>query len=121
MDIAQDIVEDYIAIYHSTRNDDLYDKLDLKSIYITRKHEKTRLTKQFNKIFENIADKTNLMNSIKSKSVELSRDIIINAQIDNLDQEQIIEGDVISTVSDPEEIQHVFDTFIQNCSSGFCA
>ena len=51
MEIAQDLVADYITKYESKRNNDLYKKLDLPSIYIKRKHEKTRLTREFNKIF----------------------------------------------------------------------
>lgn len=119
MEIAQDVVEDYITRYESKRDDDLYDKLDLQSIYIRRKHEKTRLTGKFSKIFDRIAKDANLMDSIDLKLQELSRGIIINGEIDNLDQKQTVKGKVISTASSPAEIQHVFDTFARNCSSGF--
>ncbi len=44
-------------IYESIRRNEIYDNIDLKSIYIKRKHEKTRLNAEFPKIFGVIAEK----------------------------------------------------------------
>ena len=119
MKIVEDIVKDYITIYGSQRNNALYDQLDLASIYVKRKHEKTRLTGEFNRIFARVARDRKLMESVDLEPRDLSRDIMINGEIENLDQVQAVEGQVITTTSSAEEIQRVFDAFIRKCSSGF--
>ena len=117
--IAEDIAKDYITIYESKRRDDLHDEIDLKSIYIKRKHEKTRLTKRFYDIFYKVAKDRKLLDNISLEPTELENRILVDAKIEKLDKEQNIGGDTMLIASSPLELQNRFDAFLRDCSEGF--
>ena len=117
--IAEDVTKDYVTIYESTRREDLNDIIDLKSIYIKRKHEKNRLTGQFYDIFHRVANNRELLDKISLKPQELVNTILVDGKIKQLDKEQIIEGDAMPIVSSALELQNRFDAFMWDCSEGF--
>ena len=117
--IAEDVTKDYITIYESARREDINNVIDLKSIYIKRKHEKNRLTRQFYDLFYKVAENHKLLDNIALEPQELENKILIDGEIKQLDKEQIIEGDTMLIASSPLELQNIFDAFLWNCSSGF--
>ncbi len=118
--IAEDVTKDYITIYESERRNEIYDVINLKSIYIKRKHEKTRLTSKFSEIFLEVARKNLLSDKISLEPLELKNRIITDGRIEQLDREQIIEAKKsISINTSPLELQNRFDLFLREHSEGF--
>ncbi len=118
--IAEDIAKDYITIYESTRRNETYDNVDLKSVYIKRKHEKTRLTGKFSDILYEVAKEYTLLNKISLDPPEMKNKIMTDGRIDQLDLEQTIEAtNFISINTSPMELQTRFDLFLRDCSEGF--
>lgn len=118
--IAEDVAKDYITIYESVRREKIYDGVDLKSIYIKRKHEKTRLTGKFSDIFYDTALDCKLLDKISLDPLEIKNKILTDGRIEQLDKEQTIEGtNVIFLNTSPLELQNRFDLFLRECSEGF--
>ena len=117
--IAEDVTKDYITIYESRRRNDLNDDIDLKSIYIKRKHEKTRLNAEFHSIFSTVAKKHHLANKISTDIPELKNNIITDAEITHLDMTQNLQGSLLSTKLSPMDLQNRFDTFAIEMSESF--
>lgn len=118
--IAEEIVKDYITIYESTRRDKIYDNVDLKSVYVKRKHEKTRLTGRFTDFFNDIAKEKNLLNKIELKPSKIQNTILADGKIDRLDRDQIVVGkNVLLRNASPVDIQKGFESFAKNCSEGY--
>ena len=109
--IAEDVSKDYITRYDSERRNDLNDPIDLKSIYIKRKHEKTRLNAKFRKIFSLVANKQHLADNILIDIPKLKNRIITDVEITNLDMEQNLQGGLLSIKLSPMDLQNRFDVF----------
>ncbi|MBI1663955.1 MAG: DEAD/DEAH box helicase family protein [Nitrosopumilus sp.] len=117
--IAEDVTKDYITVYESTRRNELNDDIDLKSVYIKRKHEKTRLNTEFHKIFSIIANKHHVIDKISLDIPELKNQIITDAEITHLDMAQNLQGELLSTKLSPMDIQNRFDAFAMEMSESF--
>ena len=117
--IAEDVTKDYLTIYESSRREELNDDVDLESIYIKRKHEKTRLNAAFRKIFATICDNQNLKKKILIYIPELKNKIIKDATITELDEPQKLQGDLLYTQSSPHEIQSRINEFARNMAVPF--
>lgn len=117
--IAEDVTKDYITVYESTRREEFDDNVDLKSIYIKRKHEKTRLNAEFHKIFDVIAKKHHLIDKISLDVPELKNQILTNAEITQLDMTQNLQGELLSTRLSPMDLQNQFDVFAIEMSESF--
>ena len=117
--IAEDVTKDYVTIYESTRREDLNDIIDLKSIYIKRQHEKNRLTRQFSDIFHRLANNRKLLDKISLKPPGPVNKILVDGEIEQLDKEQIIDGDIMLIASSALELQNRFDALMWDCSEGF--
>ena len=117
--IAEDVTRDYITIYDSTRNNTLYNEINLNSIYIRRRHEKTRLNKDFYNIFKHVVNKYDLLKNISLELIEQKNQIITDAEIKQLDREQNVTGNQITMISSPLELQHRFDSFAMDMSEPF--
>jgi len=118
--IAEEIVKDYITIYESTRRDKIYDKIDLKSVYVKRKHEKTRLTGRFTDFFNDVAKDKDLLNKINLESPKIQNTILADAKIDRLDKDQVVVGkNILLRNASPVDIQKRFELFVKECSEGF--
>ena len=91
--IAADVSKDYITVYESVRDDDVYDSLDLSSIYYKRIHEKTALDSKFRTMFSNIANKKQLVKKISLSVPKFKSVIIRDAQTERLDEKQIVQAE----------------------------
>ena len=98
--IAEDVTKDYITIYESTRRDDLNDNVDLKSIYLKRKHEKTRLNSKFREIFSDITNKQQFINKISLNVPQLEQRLITDVDVTELDKTQSLQGSLLIRRSD---------------------
>ena len=117
--IAEDIAKDYITIYESGRRDELYEEIDLPSIYIRRMHEKTRLSSKFTDIFRRVANERSLLDKIDLNPQESQNKILKDAKIDKLDEVRDVEGETMLITSSPIEIQDRFDAFLSDCVGEF--
>ena len=117
--IAEDVTKDYVTVYESTRREDLNDTIDLQSIYIKRKHERNRLTRQFSDIFHTVANNHKLLDKISLEPQESRNKILVDGKIEQLDREQIIEGGAMLISSSTLELQNRFDALAWDCSEGF--
>lgn len=120
VEIAEDIAKDYITVYEGKRKADLYDAVDLNSIYLKRQREKTRLSGEFSKIFLNIATKDRLHAKINLKPIALVNEIIVDGKIEKLDKVQLIPGEKKIEMSiNEKELQFRFDLFIRSVCSPY--
>lgn len=116
--IEEDYAKDYITIYEGKRDNDLYKKIPLPSIYLKRQRERTRLSGEFVKIFQDIARDKGLKSKIKAKPSKIVSPIIADGKIVNID----IKGEIehkgkIEVKLNKMELQNKFDRFVfQNCS-----
>lgn len=117
--IAEDVTKDYITIYESTRINDLNDDIDLKSIYIKRKHEKTRLSAEFRKIFSNIANRQQFIDKISLNVLQLEQKLITDVKIIELDKTQSLQGTLLIRQSDAMNLQNRFDSFAREMTEPF--
>ena len=117
--IAEDIIKDYITIYESIRRDELADDVDLKSIYLKRKHERTRLNAEFYKIFSGVAGKQRLADKISMDAEHLTQKLITDAEITELDKIQNPQGTTLVRKSDDRNLQDRFDAFIMEMAEPF--
>lgn len=118
--IAEDIVRDYITIYESKRRDGIYDNVDLKSVYVKRKHEKTRLTGRFTDFFNDVAKEKNLLKKINLEPLKMQNTILADGKIDRLDKDQIVEAKNVFLINaSPIDVQKRFESFAKDCSEGY--
>ena len=109
--IAEDVTKDYITIYGSIRREDLNDDVDLKSIYLKRKHEKTRLNSKFREIFSAITNKQQFINKISLNVPQLKQRLITDVDVPELDKPQSLQGSLLIRRSDAVNLQNRFDAF----------
>lgn len=120
IEIAEDIAKDYITIFESKRRGDLYENIDLHSIFLKRQREKTRLSGEFSKIFLNITTKDRLHAKINMKPSTLVNEIMVDGRIEKLDKVQIVEHEgTLQMKINERELQFRFDLFIRSVCSPY--
>ena len=117
--IAEDIAKDYITVYESLRRDDLNDVVDLDSIYIKRKHEKTRLNSKFREIFSDITDRKQFVDKISLDVPRLEQRLITDVEVTEIDRTQIPQGNIMIRPSDAMDLQNRFDAFATEMAAPF--
>lgn len=111
IEIVGNIAKEYLTIHEAYRREELWKDIDLQSIHFKRQREKTRLSGEFKKIFMEIAKKTDLKSKIKIKSREISKEIIIDGKVINIDKAKEIEHSSMFYTSPEMEIQTYYDLF----------
>lgn len=129
--IHQDIADGFATVYHSMRNNDAYNEIDLLSCHSVRQREKTRLVPRFIKFFLDAANELNLKNKLSINidlitSQLISDGVITNPDVefDHLQEEQTgfidaHSGDTVKRTLNEEEIQTLFDQFSIEALSPF--
>jgi type III restriction enzyme len=118
--IAEEIVKDYITIYESERKNKIYDSVNLKSVYVKRKHEKTRLTSRFTDFFNDVSKEKDLLNKINLESPKIQTTILADGVINRLDRDQMVVGkNILLRNASPVDIQKSFESFTKDCSEGY--
>ena len=118
IEIAEEYVKDYITIYESIRDNNLYKEMSLPSIHLKRQRERTRLSGDFPKLFMKIAEESNLAEDVNPKPSKLINQIIADGKIVDIDKSGEIEHKgTIDIALDEKELQEKFDKFIiHNCT-----
>jgi len=111
IEIVGNIAKEYLTIHEAYRREELWKDIDLQSIHFKRQREKTRLSGEFKKIFIEIAKKMDLKSEIKIKSREISKEIIIDGKVINIDKAREIEHSSMFYTSPEMEIQTYYDLF----------
>jgi len=118
IEITEDYAKDYVTIYEAKRNNKKYKNIKLKSVYLKRQRERTRLSGEFAKIFKKIAEKEKLKTKITVKPSKIVSPIIADGKIVDIDKKgEIAHKGKIEIKLNKAELQHRFDRFIYgNCS-----
>ena len=118
IEITEDYVKDYVTIYEAKRISEIYDNLELRSVYLKRQRERTRLSGEFSKIFVEVAKSRNLKEKITLKPSKITNPVIVDGKIMNIDKIGEIQHDgTIDIKLSDKELQDRFDNFISsNCS-----
>ncbi len=111
IEIVGNIAKEYLTVHESYRREDLWKDINLQSIHFKRQREKTRLSGEFKKIFMEIAQKIDLKSKIKIKSREISKEIIVDGKVINIDKAKEIEHSSMFYTSPEMEIQTYYDLF----------
>lgn len=117
--IHKDIADGYATIYHSRRNNAIYEEIELLSCHSLRQRERTRLAPRFVEFFLNASNELDLKNKISIEIESIAKDIISDGKISEPDVEfehllvadSTHEGDIVSRQQTEEEIQVLFDQF----------
>jgi type III restriction enzyme len=119
IEIAGEIAQDYLTIHYSERDNETYKDIDLPSIHFKRIREKTRLSGEFSKIFQQVAKNIDLKSKIDIKSRNISREIIVDGKIINIDKAKEIEHSSMFYSSPEMEIQTYYDLFCKASTGEF--
>lgn len=116
--ITEDYAKDYITIFESKRDANRYKNIEIPSIHLKRKRERTRLSGEFAKIFSEVAQEKKLKNKIEVKPSKIVSPIISDGKIVDIDKKGDIEykGQIEIKLNNAE-LQQRFDKFVyDNCS-----
>ena len=118
IEITEEYAKDYVTIYESRRDSNLYKEISLPSIYLKRQRERTRLSGEFPKLFMRIGSEFDLDKKINLKPSKLISPIIADGRIVDIDKSGEIEHEgTIGIALGERELQEKFDKFIvQNCT-----
>jgi type III restriction enzyme len=118
--IEDEMARGYLTIHTSTRIPS-YKNIDLKSVYRLRQRERTRLSSDFIGIFLDIAENDEISKKIKLENQTVNRGLITDAIIENVDDKNLgsIEASFSVQVENDEDLQRIFDSYIQNNLSPF--
>jgi len=115
IDLTQEYVKDYVSQYESHRNESLYKPIKIKSIYLKRQRERTRLSSKFTKIFNRTSITKTLKSKININPTKIVRLILSDGLIPNIDKAGEIEiKGQIEVKASAKGIQSRFDEFITN-------
>ena len=84
--ITEDYAKDYISAFESKRRSDIYENVDLTSIYFKKQRERMRLSGEFPKNFANFTTKRKLKNKLTMKPSKILNPIIADGKIVNVDK-----------------------------------
>lgn len=117
--IEGDVAKEYLTTKSAARNSKIYKDIDLPSIYFRRNREKTRLSGEFSSIFLKVAEEQNLKNKIDKKVSAISKELVVDGVIINIDKVKKIEMATTSYSSPNTEIQTYYDLFCKACTGEF--
>lgn len=118
IEIAEDYVKDYVAVYETKRRNDIYKNLNLTSYHLKKQRERTRLSGEFPKLFAKVAKERDLKSKITIKPSKIVNPVISDGKIVNIDKVGEVEHDTTIDIKlTAKEIQDRFDDFVtSNCT-----
>lgn len=118
IEITEEYAKDYISVYESKRNNQIYKDISLPSVYLKRQRERTRLSGKFIEKFLKIAEEVKLEKRIIVKALLATGNIVADGKIKDIDKSGEIEHKgILSLKLNEKELQEKFDNFIiQACS-----
>ena len=111
--------KDYFTVLESTRIPN-YQNIKLKSVYLRRQRERTRLSGNFVNIFQNIAEEHKIQERLNLYPDTITDLLIADGTIAEVDKPgEIIFKGQIPVPSSPRELSEKFDMFIQKNASPY--
>jgi len=118
--ITEDYAKDYITIYEGKRDDKLYNKISIPSIYLKRQRERTRLSGRFATIFFEVAEEHELDDKIDLKPSRVINPIMSDGRIIDVDKAGEVEHKgTIDIELNEKELSDRFDRFIAHACSPY--
>lgn len=106
--LEREYVSGYVSEDIAERDDNIYENITLKSIHIKRQREKTRLSRQFNEIFNTDVEIIREMNNVKLDEKQVKNQIIKDGVIENFDTEGKITSGTAHILSSYDEVDEMF-------------
>ena len=111
--------KDYFTVLESLRIPE-YQNIKLRSVYLRRQRERTRLTGNFIKIFQNVAEELEIQKKLNLKPETITDMVIADGTISEIDKPGQIEyKGQIPVPSSPKEICDKFDMFVRRVASPY--
>lgn len=118
--LIEEYVKEYVSQYESHRNELLYTSVKLKSIYIKRQRERTRLSGDFVKIFNHDSFSKPLKSAINKTPAKIVKPLISDGRISDIDEAGTIPiKGTIKIPSTKDQIQSRFNDFIRSACRPF--
>ncbi len=115
-----DEARDYFTLLESKRDDSRYSEIKLRSQSVIRQRERTRLSGEFVKIFQDVASKMLIDQKLDLSPNTISDFIIAEGSISNIDQlGQIEYGGQIAIPSSSKDISDKFYMFVRKNASPY--
>ena len=119
LDIEKGEAQDYLTVFESKRIKN-YRNIKLRSVYVRRQRERTRLSGDFVKIFQRVAEECNVKTLLNLEPQTIIDIIIADGIITDVDKQgQIIYKGQIPIPSSPLELSEKFDMFIRKNASPY--
>lgn len=113
-------LSDFITLNESRKDKKRYTNISIKSVWVKRIRERTRLSGEFVRIFQKTAIDMDLKRYLNPSPEKISDFIIADGKITNIDQlGEIEKRGFISIGSRPMEINRKFDLFIWSVCSPY--
>lgn len=119
--IAEDIAQDFVTVYESKIRPLILGDLNLRSAYIHRAHEKTRLTGKFTDFFIQIADEGDLISKLNNNPPPLLVSLTSDGEVVQIDHPQNVTGTEFTITATPVDTQNLFDALIHSLALPFAA
>ena len=120
IEIIEVVAKDYITTSKAEIKLELYDAIDLKSIYFIRKHERNRLTMPFYDFFEEVTNELKLIDKI-SLNVPKTMSNLPVGEIKQIDKRQKIDVKTVPILTGRMDLHSRFISFSWECSEGFAS
>lgn len=117
--IAEDIARDFVTVYESKVIPSLRSNVDLRSAYIRRAHEKTRLTGKFTDLFIQVANETGLISKLDHNPPQLLVSLTSDGKVTQIDRPQSVAGTEFPTLATQLDVQQLFDELIHSLAAPF--
>ena len=111
--------KDYFTVLESLR-DSRYNEIKLRSVYVKRQRERTRLSGRFVKIFQSVAEELEIAPRLNPDPDTITDLVIAEGTIEDVDQVgQIVAKGKIPIPSTFEELSQKFDMFVRKNASPY--
>lgn len=111
--------KDYFTVLESLR-DSRYNEIKLRSVYVKRQRERTRLSGRFVKIFQSVAEELKIAPRLNPDPDTITDLVIAEGTIEDVDQVgQIVAKGKIPIPSTFEELSQKFDMFVRKNASPY--
>jgi len=102
-------------VTQSAKRKGIYSDIDLPSVHSKRHREETRLSPHFISCFLTAAEELKLKDNIRLDIKEVSKTLISDVKVEDIDKAITDKGDQVSLVQQETEIQHAFELFLIEC------
>lgn len=122
IEVTEDFVKDYISIFEAKRRNDAYTGVSLPSVYLKRQRARTRLSGEFVKIFQEVAEAENLGTRVTTSPSRVAAPMLSDGRIVNPDKLGVIEQrGRIEVPLNAEQLNARYERFISDCCTPYAS